>query len=162
MEIIMRHYYDTQLTPATQKTYLEGGDNRYPETDPKVSSWFNQLPDGFTRAFDTVGFPILVEIPQKSAAELAAIETSNQIEQLKSELTIYFNSVAKAAGFFDLLNAGKYTGFVNSRQVKAETLLAWVSDCWDIAEAEAVKVADGAAMPTITDIKSLLPPEPLF
>jgi len=55
-------WYDKIETPKTGKTFLEEGINRLPKTDPKVSNYFNALPFGYSRDFDSDGYPILVEI----------------------------------------------------------------------------------------------------
>ena len=57
-------YYDTVETPKTQKIFLEDGENRIPETDDRVKSWFTKNPDSslYSRGFDNDGFPILVPI----------------------------------------------------------------------------------------------------
>ena len=85
----MRHY-DTQLTPTTQKSYQESGDNRYPETDERVANWFNPSTfevDGImtehTRSFDEDGFPVLTAITPPTQAEMDAVEADRADEEAR-------------------------------------------------------------------------------
>jgi hypothetical protein len=66
-------YYDTIDTPLTGKTFLEKGSNRIAETDTKVISWFQSLPDGYKRAYDADGLPFNELIPLPTPVELSEL-----------------------------------------------------------------------------------------
>ncbi len=88
-------YYDTKLTPKTQKTYLDAGVNRYEETDPLVSSWFHSSTiNGIehTREFDSNGFPVLIEVVQKTQSEIDAAAFLAAKNAKKSEIRTAFNT----------------------------------------------------------------------
>lgn len=55
-------YYDLVETPKTGKTFLEEGINRLPETDERVSVWFQPIDKIiYDRGFDVDGYPVLLE-----------------------------------------------------------------------------------------------------
>lgn len=55
-------YYDLIETPSTGKTFLEGGAERLPQSDERVSIYFQKVDlVRYKRAFDSEGYPILKE-----------------------------------------------------------------------------------------------------
>ena len=65
-------YYDKIQTPLTGKTFLEAGDNRVPQADMSVITWFQPLPEGYKRAFSEDGLPFNALIPPQTVAEIEA------------------------------------------------------------------------------------------
>ena len=60
---------------------------------------------------------------------------------------------------YDNINAiGKYVGYANDFQAEAESLGAWASSCWKVAEQIEVDVQSGArVMPTVDEVLAELP-----
>jgi hypothetical protein len=98
-------FYDVVETPLSEKTFLEPSLDRIPQTDARVASWFQPLPEGHQRAYNLEGLPFNVLIPEP-------VDTRTYAEKRKAK--------------YDLLNQDemRYDDLVNSTTTWPDAIAA--------------------------------------
>lgn len=69
----------------------------------------------------------LINLDQTKVAE-------KQISKIRQQIREYVDAEVQKYNFDDTASLGKYVGYPNKLQARAEALGAWVADVWDVAE----------------------------
>jgi len=81
-------FYDKIETPQSGKTFLVDDVNRIIQTDSRVRSWFESLPNGYSRAYTAEGLPFNELIPLPTDEEILQQSKDIKLIQIEDTYTI--------------------------------------------------------------------------